>query len=523
MAVQMPAEAVGTAVGVVIYSFFSFFGGLLLIWLVWTHNERKSYVLLLQAFMTLHTLASITQQIHTIVNWNDIKTSQWENVRDNVGNPELSITGASTGLDLPLFYIQYYCYNVESMLVVCWAVELANSIFQVRVMKQPQHAERASMGAKLTAIFMPVVMMLVLRFTPIQKSTAAFLFVSSGIMVFCFLVGAIVLLCILVRYIYSRFTLSGWNVRYGQNATEEGTGTGNDTSTRPSVIKPRMKSIYDRWLVTRFSIAFVALALFQLVVVNYQLRASATNKVENIPAEADLSAERAVSDVILYMPGCTASLLLFLIFGTTRNFRNCLWETFAPKFLQKKRDARKEAKRHKSKPSVVIPDPNYHASPRSPTGAKPLPPLPKNDEEAQFDYEEDGIRMQNIGVNVWIEGGAKAGAAGMGPDAFSSSPQQRTVMATTTTTMTTVATPSHLKSDQASMNTNYLSPVTAPGMRDDTGYKSETDDDFPIMKHSSRNTSHSMVDFIDQDSSDVESQRKVARPGSSRGKETRWP
>lgn len=61
---------------------------------------------MLGAFVSLHTLASIVQQIHTIARWCDIKTEQHANIVANVGNPELNITGASTGLDLVLFYIR---------------------------------------------------------------------------------------------------------------------------------------------------------------------------------------------------------------------------------------------------------------------------------------------------------------------------------------------------------------------------------------------------------------------------------
>ena len=56
--------------------------------------------------MSLGTLASIIQQIDTIAYWNDVKTSQYENVVANAGRPELNVTGASTGFDLVLFYIR---------------------------------------------------------------------------------------------------------------------------------------------------------------------------------------------------------------------------------------------------------------------------------------------------------------------------------------------------------------------------------------------------------------------------------
>lgn len=61
---------------------------------------------MLGSFIALHTLASIIQQIHTIVRWRDVKTAQYENLAANVGNPELNLTGSSTGLDLVLFYIR---------------------------------------------------------------------------------------------------------------------------------------------------------------------------------------------------------------------------------------------------------------------------------------------------------------------------------------------------------------------------------------------------------------------------------
>lgn len=58
------------------------------------------------AFTSLSIIASLGQQLNTIINWNDIKIAQWQNVKDNVGNAELNITGASLDADLVLFYIR---------------------------------------------------------------------------------------------------------------------------------------------------------------------------------------------------------------------------------------------------------------------------------------------------------------------------------------------------------------------------------------------------------------------------------
>lgn len=56
--------------------------------------------------MNLSAISSIVQQIHTIHRWRDIKTTQHRYLVENLGNPELNITGASVGMDLVLFYIR---------------------------------------------------------------------------------------------------------------------------------------------------------------------------------------------------------------------------------------------------------------------------------------------------------------------------------------------------------------------------------------------------------------------------------
>ncbi|KAK4149562.1 hypothetical protein C8A00DRAFT_18758 [Chaetomidium leptoderma] len=338
-AALLPPEVVGVAAGVLTYSFICLASGLFLLWLVWVHDERKSYVAMLGFFVTLHTLASIIQQIHTIVRWRDIKTEQHANVVANVGNPELNITGASTGLDLVLFYIQYYAYNVESLLVLFWAVELTNSVFQLRITKM--YRFHASLVAKATAAILPAVQMVLLRFSGINKSTAGFMVLADIIIVGGFAAGSIMLFAILARYLHSRITLASWNVGYGQSASGSGA-------------RPRRTTIYDKWLVLRFSVAFGALSLFQIIVINFQLRAAATNNNNNganvVPAEPDLSADRARGDFALFAPAPTAVLFAFVVFGTTRTFREYMWAVLVPRPIRDRVEtiiARKKRKKKK--------------------------------------------------------------------------------------------------------------------------------------------------------------------------------
>jgi hypothetical protein len=124
MGIQLPDEALGAVVGVLIFSIICLLCTCIMIWLIWTHHERDSckytgiaarvnvgvltciVVGLLAYFTFLSTVTSIIQQLHTMIWWNDVKTEQWENLRAHAGSVEIAIAGPSVGLDLVLFYIR---------------------------------------------------------------------------------------------------------------------------------------------------------------------------------------------------------------------------------------------------------------------------------------------------------------------------------------------------------------------------------------------------------------------------------
>lgn len=74
--------------------------------------------------------------------------------------------------------------------------------------------------------------------------------------------GCLILVAILTRYVHGRIALISWNVKYGERS--QGTDLNNTNALGSQVggqrlRQPRMRSIYDRWLVLRFAIAFIAL------------------------------------------------------------------------------------------------------------------------------------------------------------------------------------------------------------------------------------------------------------------------
>jgi hypothetical protein len=146
--------------------------------------------------------------------------------------------------------------------------------------------------------------------------------------------GALLLMMILGKYIHTRRQFLSWNVQYGNSTRSQpqsqlAPGAGSRTSMANTT--KRSHGIYDRWLMTRFAITFVMLSIFELVLILFQV-SSATS----VPPESpDLSAAKAKSDVVLFMPGCLPSLLLFIVFGTTGPFREHMRKTFLPKCFHK--------------------------------------------------------------------------------------------------------------------------------------------------------------------------------------------
>jgi hypothetical protein len=142
-------------------------------------------------------------------------------------------------------------------------------------------------------------------------------------------VGGVLLFVILARYIYTRRQLLVFRVGYGKNTT-----VSQRTGTHTPLETPR-RSIYDRWLMLRFSVAFVMLGIFQLSTIVFQAVAKASNTSEALKDGPDLSSAAAKADFLRFMPGVTPSCLVFIVFGTTRQFMETIKRNFAPRWFLK--------------------------------------------------------------------------------------------------------------------------------------------------------------------------------------------
>ncbi|KAI5926746.1 hypothetical protein F4810DRAFT_724360 [Camillea tinctor] len=336
MSTQLPDGALGVAVGVLIYSLLCAMCSGLVIWLVWNHNERTSYVAFLSYFTLLSTVASVIQQCHLIARWRDLTIIEYYKVLEDPDDPELTLANVPTEFDRVLFYIQFYSYNVESLFTLFWAGALAQSVYGFTERDIYKRIRRWSCGvAKTIAILLPALLIGLLCLDSVRQSSTSFTVMADICMMTSLSIGAIFLIAILGKYVHIRRSALSWHVRYGESGerTEE-SGTGQQQRNMTLIRRKRPQNIYDRWLLVRFTIAFIVLACFQISLVFFRRRQLRNNsEAEDGP---NISFDRAQGDFVTFMPGVTASLLTFIVFGTTRPFRKSIYETFIPKRFRKR-------------------------------------------------------------------------------------------------------------------------------------------------------------------------------------------
>ncbi|KAI0193642.1 hypothetical protein EV127DRAFT_247668 [Xylaria flabelliformis] len=315
MVVQLPQDALAAAVGVQIYSYISFICISLMIFLVCKHREKDSYVALFSYAALVSTSGSIAQQLHTIVVWEDVKTEQFYYVHDNLGSPELAIAGPSYGLDLVLFYIQYYCYNVEGFLTLFWAFALAFAIFKPSESIQHHYIRRRrGIISKVVAFVLPAVFISLLQIPAVRNSTPAFITLADISLAASLLLGSILVIAILAKYIQTRRKIHRWTVRFPLPRDPND----NDEEER--------ESLYDGWLIVRFAIALLFIEAFQILTILSEVSQVNNNKKEALPAEPDISAAHAKVDFVEFIPGVSAGLLVsYTIVLVDKIFRRTVW------------------------------------------------------------------------------------------------------------------------------------------------------------------------------------------------------
>lgn len=129
--------------------------------------------------------------------------------------------------------------------------------------------------------------------------------------------GSTFLALTLWRFVQARRRVNASSDHSSAGVSHSATITGKQSDNRN--LNPKVSS--DRWLVIRFTIAFIILSIFEVCVILFEVVSYFRNTKATASDEIDLSTGSAQAEIAQFIPGVTASLVAFLIWGTTSPFR----------------------------------------------------------------------------------------------------------------------------------------------------------------------------------------------------------
>ncbi|PVH80644.1 hypothetical protein DL98DRAFT_515304 [Cadophora sp. DSE1049] len=326
----IPQGAVGVSVIVLLYSAGCLTLTTLLTGLLISFGEAWSYVTIFSGFTALSTFASVIQQIHYAAAWVVIKEAQFQKAVESQTRKGLAFGGAAQIVDQVLFYIQFYSYNVMAINVFFWTVALFAGAWGIRSNWLGDWQNRMSPISKVFSVFFPALIVGLMQIESLQKQPSAFIVTTYFAMFTSLSMGSILLILILYKYMKTRRLVAGHSQRRGRWWASDGSKSRTDDSAYAQgtvetgvsgAVSSTRRSIYDRALVTRFTIGFVILALFEITIIIFTLFQANNNASIAAAGKPDFSVSGSIVDIVLFIPGVTASLVAFLVFGTTKSWR----------------------------------------------------------------------------------------------------------------------------------------------------------------------------------------------------------
>ncbi|KIM98609.1 hypothetical protein OIDMADRAFT_128758 [Oidiodendron maius Zn] len=311
MGPAIPSAAVAVCIVVLVYSCVCLTLSALVVGLLLKHGEKWTYVTFICGFATINALGSIIELLHYTLAWDEIKIAQYQKAVASLKTPALGFSGSAGTVDVVLADIR-----IMSLFCGSWGFR-ANRLGRLQ--------ERISLICKVIAIVFPAILMILRTPKAILDIPALFFIVTN--FVSNFTVGTIVQILTLYKYMKTRRLLAGrarrggWWVSGSRERSFVDIGTETVTSQGSHIVASAEQAVYDRALVIRFSIAFFFLAIFEAVVVTFNLIHKKHYKELAAAGGPDYSVSGAISDALFYIPGVSSSLLCYLVFGTTKSWR----------------------------------------------------------------------------------------------------------------------------------------------------------------------------------------------------------
>lgn len=341
----IPAAAVGASVGVLIYSLICLILCTLVVGMLFKHGEKWTYITLLATFSALSTFVSMIQQIHYSMHWRTNKEAQYQMALYSENIKGLIFLGAAGYTQAILATTDFYCYHVMSLAVLCWAVNLFCGAWDISGNFLGKHIDKLRPASLIFAILWPALIMGICSIPAITHIAILFYILSLITLYVSLSTGVILLILILYKYMKIRRLVMGkssarrvelWSSSGGdshnqimESGTEDlWTSSGGDAAVHTQIMEfgtgqsgatsDKRQPLYDRGLLTRFTIGFTILAGFGVLLIsNYKYQVLRHNKLLANKGP-DLEVRSTISDILLFIPGVTPSLVVYLVFGTTK-------------------------------------------------------------------------------------------------------------------------------------------------------------------------------------------------------------
>ncbi|KAI5270112.1 hypothetical protein E4T47_06461 [Aureobasidium subglaciale] len=353
---MIPADAQGLAIVVLIYTIVNAVAAGLVVLMHFRHGDPFGYVPLCACFMIVNIVAAFIQQIHFFTSFETIQIASYNYQVSGhyVGKP--AFTGTNTPLDTTLYEIQLYCYNVESLLFLSWIAGLWRHVWRLRIELLDKGGHVVSTTVKIAAAVVPAILIGIANASSVDRTPGVSLILCNILLAGSVAVGLILLALVFYKYVSIQKYLSDsssqnngffarfkWRIKFSlpsssksrsqRSRAMESAAQSQMQSNMHSQLQSGIDQINNSQLPARNKASGARKndsIIMQIYLIYYSIARYFASAANSKTANLDLSASSATISLVMFIPGVTLGLLIFIVFGTTSPFRRdyATWARF---------------------------------------------------------------------------------------------------------------------------------------------------------------------------------------------------
>ncbi|RDW67519.1 hypothetical protein BP6252_08915 [Coleophoma cylindrospora] len=177
------------------------------------------------------------------------------------------------------------------------------------------------------ALVFPALLIGIAQIAPIADRTLLFAVFCNFCLVISCAGGSILLIATLWKFQYARKSLNQAAYANSQHGyARSGTLNGREQADLPAQVN---QQAIERAIITRFSIAFTLLSIFEVCNIIFQTRSLRAATQPVVSREEYFSQSSAIATAALFIPGVSCGIVGWAIWGTTKQFLLATQDTFA--------------------------------------------------------------------------------------------------------------------------------------------------------------------------------------------------